>query len=449
MSNNQNYLKINNNSFSKGVFKHSFFFSKKGLRMSKLNSAVRIPTPHCTSDLVSNNNNSFSIDNFNNGVFPFLPETLKLAKLDSAVGFPSTHRASNSLITLVKLISLAKLIIISMVLLASIAIAPITAMAQTAIATPNQAGNQNYQQPNSQMPVAQSTIDQTQDHIEGNYTPMTRVAAGGQIQSAWDEVDINAGQFSYEMCQSCTYKVLTREYMVTVIELPENEIINAYDIGQAAAFIITKPEKNKLAIRPNGFGMDSNLIVYGKDGRHYSFYLRAEGVNSNNIPDFVIKIDGKIPAKITENSVKFNNDNDANNSQANDSQSNHNNGDKLSKIIIDDIKPPTKKTNIGDFVTEIPFDPDKLHGWDDYEIWGENWPENWLPEVIFRDEVMTYIRFGDNWAHLELPTAYVVIDDIDENVNTRISGTTFIIESTNGLITLKSGEKYLCIKFKA
>ncbi len=329
-----------------------------------------------------------------------------------------------------------------MALIASIAFAPITAMAQTAIATPNQAGNQNYQPQNSPMPVAQSTIDQTQDHIEGNYTPMTRVAAGGQIQSAWDEVDITAAQFSYEMCQNCTYKVLTREYMVTVIELPENEVINAYDIGQAAAFVITKPEKNKLAIRPNGFGMDSNLIIYGQDGRHYSFYLRAEGVNSNNIPDFVIKIDGKIPAKITENSVKFDNANDNN-------KSNHSNSPKLSIKDIDNIKPPSKKTNIGDFVTEIPFDPDKLHGWDDYEIWGDGWPKNWMPEVIFRDEVMTYIRFGNNYAHLELPTAYVVIDDIDENVNTRISGTTFIIESTNGLITLKSGEKYLCIKFKA
>ena len=381
-------------------------------------------------------NNSFSIGNFNRGFSFTTQKRLKMSKLGCAVGIPKTHRTFNSLI------GLAKLIIISMVLLASIVFAPIMAMAQTVISTPNQAGNQNYQQLSSPMPVAEETIKQTQDHIEGNYTPMARVAAGGQIQSAWDAVDVNAGQFSYEMCKNCTYKVLTREYMVTMIELPKDEVINAYDIGQSAAFIITKPEKNKLAIRPNGFGMDSNLIVYGQDGRHYSFYLRAEGVNSNNIPDFVIKIDGKIPAKIIKNSVTFDSD-----TKSLENQPNHSNNDKLSKIVIDDIKPPSKKTNIGDFVTEIPFDPDKLHGWDDYEIWGDGWPENWMPEVIFRDEIMTYIRFGDNWPDLELPTAYVVVDDIDENVNTRVSGTTFIIESTNGLITLKSGEKYLCIKF--
>ena len=46
------------------------------------------------------------------------------------------------------------------------------------------------------------------------------------------------------------------------------------------------------------------------------------------------------------------------------------------------------------------------------------------------------------------PTAYVVIDDLDELVNTRVVGTTYIIESTHKLITLKSGDSYMCVQYK-
>ena len=42
---------------------------------------------------------------------------------------------------------------------------------------------------------------------------------------------------------------------------------------------------------------------------------------------------------------------------------------------------------------------------------------------------------------------YVVVDEIDELVNTRVQGQTYIIESTRPLITLKSGQSYLCIKY--
>ena len=47
----------------------------------------------------------------------------------------------------------------------------------------------------------------------------------------------------------------------------------------------------------------------------------------------------------------------------------------------------------------------------------------------------------------KLPTAYVVVDGIDELVNTRVRGSTYIVESTQRLISLKSGKKYLCIRY--
>ncbi|QFT29524.1 Conjugal transfer protein [Labrenzia sp. THAF82] len=98
-----------------------------------------------------------------------------------------------------------------------------------------------------------------------------------------------------------------------------------------------------------------------------------------------------------------------------------------------------------DFLKTARFDPASLRGWDDYKLWGDN---SLRPEQVFRDDNFTYIQFGDKWNDLELPTAYVVVDGIDELVNTRVQGTTFIVESTHRLITLKSGQSFLCIQYK-
>ena len=66
---------------------------------------------------------------------------------------------------------------------------------------------------------------------------------------------------------------------------------------------------------------------------------------------------------------------------------------------------------------------------------------------MFRDNRFTYIRFGDRFESLELPTAYLVKDEIDELVNTHLKGTTLVVEAVGRMITLKSGTQYLCIEY--
>jgi ComB9 competence protein len=108
---------------------------------------------------------------------------------------------------------------------------------------------------------------------------------------------------------------------------------------------------------------------------------------------------------------------------------------------LSDSNPGTPE---GDFVAQSPFDPNALHGWGEYDLWGD---ETLRPETVFRDDHFTYIRFGKRWKDIELPTASVVVDGIDELVNTRVQGETYIIESTRPLITLKSGKSFLCIEY--
>lgn len=292
------------------------------------------------------------------------------------------------------------------------------------------------------IPVPDDVVQQIKQHAAGDFGALSRSRSIGQIQSAWDTAPEGAAVFTYDLDPGSTYKVRLREYMVTVVELPHGEVIEAVDLGDGKGFEVKKRGDRRLAIRPAGFGFDTNIVVYGKSGTVYPIYLRAEGYNSRRVPDLLVRIQGAVMV-----------------------------GDGADPAVPGfeplgaapaepaPLAPPAAFSGPGtggvvvgkdgateaDFVKSVPFDPSKLHGWNDYTLWGD---DGLKPETVFRDEHFTYVKFGDRWKDVELPTAYVVVDGIDELVNTRVDGDTFIIESTRPLITLKSGKSFLCIKYE-
>ncbi|MCW9033505.1 MAG: TrbG/VirB9 family P-type conjugative transfer protein [Alphaproteobacteria bacterium] len=268
---------------------------------------------------------------------------------------------------------------------------------------------------------------------------MERTRTPGQIQKAWDKTPPNKPIYKADYCKACTYKIRLREFMVTVLELPEGEVIEAVDLGDKKGFSAQPRGNKRLALRPKGHGYDTSLVVYGKSGRVYPFYLRAEGFNSNNIPDLVVKIIGPVPIGENLSVEGFEGVNDKGSKVAAIPLSNGEVDKAINGLGNTNPKTPDK-----DFVAEATFDPNALRGWGKYKLWGS---EELKPETVFRDDQFTYIRFGDKWKDIELPTAYVVVDKIDELVNTRVQGQTFIVESTRELITLKSGQSYLCIEY--
>ena len=266
------------------------------------------------------------------------------------------------------------------------------------------------------------SLRQAQAQANGNYGPLARpVNASGQIQEAWSRNKAAQGVHTQNDCGDCVYKVRLREFMVTVIHLPDDVKITAADLGDNARFEVVKRSNTVLAVKPFGAGVDSSMQVYTEGGETFSFYLRAEGTNSEIVPDLTFRIARRSQTGIGH--VSF------------DAAGN--------PIPIKSEALPTKGS--ADFLKTAKFDPGALRGWDQYKLWGD---KKLRPEQVFRDNQFTYIQFGDKWDDLELPTAYVVIDGIDELVNTRIQGTTYIVESTNRLITLKSGKSYLCIQYK-
>ncbi|MEQ5778606.1 TrbG/VirB9 family P-type conjugative transfer protein [Thalassospira sp. NFXS8] len=468
------------------------------------------------------------------------------------------------------------------------------------------------------MPVPDSVVKQAKDQAEGRFGPMVRPRTSGQIQDAWDYAEKSDGVYVTDVCETCTYRVRTREYLVTLIELPAGEEITRIDVGDPRSWSVNKRDERRIAIRPASYGYDTSMIVYGGSGHVYPFYLRAEGVNSINMPDLLVRLKGSVTTKddmtvamlrpqqrmrygsgmqrtalqneagiilpdpvtgqyhdiqeipldaqgnpvrltgpdgislddtgnayqsrvtgyyqgrpIIETSPtgtpgtsrpdlvagRFDSDgnliaplsydgtlpvyaDNAGQTDAgtpagknvsgpgatitrtqngtitstgrtysnkpvtsastgtgmspgtsttidggssdmtakNDSADNQ----ELAAAVHDlgDTDPGTPKD---DFIADAGFDPNKLRGWGDYDLWGD---DELRPVTVFRDDYFTYIRFGDRWKDLELPTAYVVVDGVDELVNTRIQGHTYIIESTQRLISLKSGKKFLCIEYE-
>ncbi len=300
--------------------------------------------------------------------------------------------------------------------------------------------------PTREMPT--SSVFQAVDQSEGIFPQMARAGAGGQVQNAWDVSEARDGVYAVRMCEDCVYKVRLREFMATTIILPPDAMIAAADLGDNVGFQATVKFSNMIAVRPSTYGVDTNLNVYTKSGKVYPFYLRAESFNSINVPDLTVRIMGRetpeaigaaIPAAATAPGGAAVPTADGRQGKALAP------GDMVGAAVAD-LTNPQPQGN--DFVRSVPFDPSKLHGWYDYKLWGGGDAEKELkPIVVYRDGFFTYLQYGRKFDPLELPSAYVVRDGKDELVNSRVQGNTFIVESASRLISIKSGESFLCVEY--
>lgn len=294
---------------------------------------------------------------------------------------------------------------------------------KTLTVSPNERVASAYQVPISSNGVSQQVLEQAKAQAAGNFGPLNRpTSVGGSIQSAWNLGNQHQGIHVEDDCGDCVYKVRLREFMATAITLPPDIKIASIDVGDTSSFDVKKRADNIIVVKPFKSGVDSSMLVYTKESQVYSFYLRAEAVNSKHAPDLNFKIvDRDAVGIVTLDFAKSGN------------------AAPLASGSGTAQNPAT------DFLRTAKFDPSKIRGWNDYKLWGD---KSLKPEQVYRDDQFTYLQYGDKWDSIELPTAYVVIDDLDELVNTRVVGTTYIIESTHRLITLKSGMSYMCIQYK-
>ena len=138
--------------------------------------------------------------------------------------------------------------------------------------------------------VDQQIMDASAEQAQGNYQPMNLGYAGfnslGMTQAAWLDPLQNLGEGQSKPAYSRYYwspdlvlPIRVREGMITLVNFPEWEMIEDIFIGDNATFDgqITGP--NALMLYPRkgaNVGVDTNVIVFGRSGNRYVFYVKSE-----------------------------------------------------------------------------------------------------------------------------------------------------------------------------
>ena len=263
------------------------------------------------------------------------------------------------------------------------------------------------------------------------------------VQSAWDNPTANMADGSLKpgyaqltWTKGSMLPVKLRNGMTTLITLPNGEKIADAVVGNDGLFSIqTAKGSNTMYITPavDNQGSDTNLIVTGESGNVYTFYLRSEPSNSSDITysqvDVILDGNG---ALVTSSGAVNANSGSASIFSAPSSSSNTVgvDGEDYGWIKSMKIDPSEFRFDLDIFVPNP----------DDYVI---------APERVWRDQIFTYIDFGDKVISMtQRPVVSLLIEGGESPVGFRTDGEDgrlLIVEAVGDMV-LRSGQRIVCIK---
>lgn len=271
--------------------------------------------------------------------------------------------------------------------------------------------------------------------------PSTSFADG--VQEAWDNPNANMasgsskpGYAQLTWVSGSVLPVKLRNGMVTMINLPVGEQIEDGVVGNQDLFDFD-PQKNgrSMYVTPAGSnqGADTNLIVTGKSGNKYIFYLRSEPANSSEISysqvDIVLDGNSSIPNATVGSSQT---------AGMNSIFKKVSNGSGVVGVDGEDYG----------WIKSMKIDPSEFRF--DLDIFVPN-PDDYViaPERVWRDRIFTYIDFGDKViAMTQRPVVSLLVEGGESPVGFRTDGENgrlLIVEAVGDMI-LRSGQRIVCIK---
>ena len=273
--------------------------------------------------------------------------------------------------------------------------------------------------------------------------PSTVLAA----QTAWNNPNANMaagstkpGYAQLSWSKGTVLPIRLRSGMVTMISLPAGEQIDEATIGNNGMFQIdTAPGANVMYITPNADvqGGDTNMIVSGKSGNQYIFYLRAEPTNSSEITYSQVEV-------VMDGNAALPNVSDAKATTAGSMSSIFNNkkSSKSSSGVYG-----VDGEDFG-WIKSMKIDPSEFRF--DLDIFVPN-PDDYViaPERVWRDRIFTYIDFGDKViAMTQRPVVSLLVEGGESPVGFRTDGEDgrlLIVEAVGDMV-LRSGQRIVCIK---
>ena len=306
----------------------------------------------------------------------------------------------------------------------------------------------------AQQTAARESMDAAIEQSNGQYSEIDMPFWSlGMQQKAWNkpmehlgEGQSKPGYSKYYWTPDLVLPLRIREGMHTLVNFPSWELIENVYLGNESAFGAQKVAPNGLMIFAASVdlvGMDTNMIVFGRSGNRYVFYLRSETFNTDRITNSVVDI--------IVNDTKFVPDESGMTPTASGSVSpggsmgtgfgaggNVRGGKKGSKNATED------------WLADVEMDPEKLRF--DIDVFIPNPADMEIaPERVWRDEIFTYIDFGPKALTMtERPIVNMLSQGSEVPVGFRTRGPNSRLMVVEGIgdFVLRNGKRLLCLKIR-
>ena len=256
--------------------------------------------------------------------------------------------------------------------------------------------------------------------------------AFADYQVAWDNPNANMaagssqpGYANLTWSKGTVLPIKTRSGMATLVTLPNGETIEDIMRGDETLFDIqTSKGSHTMYIQPSSGnnGSDTNLIVTGKSGNIYTFYLRAYPVNSSEIA-------------YSQVDISLGNGGAVSGSAMAPAPSG-----KMGSVFA---KQSSSASTIGvdgedyGWIKTMKIDPSEFRF--DLDIFVPN-PDDYViaPERVWRDRIFTYIDFGDKVISMtQRPVVSLLVEGGESPVSFRTDGEDgrlLIVEAVGDLV---------------
>ena len=283
----------------------------------------------------------------------------------------------------------------------------------------------------------------------------------GMQQKAWNdplqhlgEGQLKPGYSRYVWTPDVVLPLRLREGMMTLINLPTWELIEKVHIGSPESFggEIAAPNSLLLYADPAFIGVDSNLIIFGRSGNRYVFYLRSETFNTDRITNAVVDV--LVSPKYTPVAAggQSQGGNGVTVSAANSQWVGKSGG---STLTAGGPQNPTMGLATAanapkNWLENIPVDPEKFRF--DIDVYIPN-PEDLeiAPERVWRDDIFTYIDFGPKALNMtQRPVVQLLVQDSETPVGFRTKGehSRLLVVEGIGDMVLRNGQRVVCLKLR-
>ncbi len=285
----------------------------------------------------------------------------------------------------------------------------------------------------------------------------------GMQQKAWNdpmshlgEGQSKPGYSKYTWTPDVILPVRLREGMMTLINLPTWELIEKVHIGSPESFggEIAAPNSLLLYADPSFIGVDSNMIVFGRSGNRYVFYLRSETYNTEKITQSVVDIVVGPRYTPSEHGGRLGTSNGITNPAASRGSLSGRgapgwaigrSGGQNPQFGIN-----TASTGPKNWLQSIPVDPESLRF--DVDIYIPNPSDvDIAPDNVWRDNIFTYIDLGPKALTMtQRPVVNLLVQETEVPVGFRTSGpnSRLIVVEAIGDLVLRNGKKLICLKLR-